>query len=88
MCFVRNLSCVIVKCEMPIFSSGSQSQGTSVGEVVQESGEVGADPEVDKDEIDEEEEGVNDSTYQTEEEPTTETESEDDGDCDKGQRKG
>jgi len=65
-----------------IFSSGNQGQDTSAGDAVQESGEVGADPEKEKDAI-EEEEGVDDSTYETEEEPTTGTESEDDGDFDK-----
>ena len=71
---------------MAIFSSGNQGQDTSAGDAVQESGEVGADPEKDKDAI-EEEEGVDDSTYETEEEPTTGTESEDDGDFDKNQHK-
>jgi len=69
-----------------IFSSGNQGQDTSAGDAVQESGEVGADPEKEKDAI-EEEEGVDDSTYETEEEPTTGTESEDDGDFDKNQHK-
>ena len=71
---------------MAIFSSGNQGQDTSAGDAVQESGEVGADPEKEKDAI-EEEEGVDDSTYETEEEPTTGTESEDDGDFDKNQHK-
>jgi len=70
-----------------IFSSGNQSQDTSAGDAVQESGEVGADREKNKDAIEEEEEGVDDSTYETEEEPTTGTESEYDGDFDKNQHK-
>lgn len=69
-------------------SSGMKRQDNLNTDVVEESVAVSAYPRTDEVDISEEEGGTDDSTHETEEEPTTEAKSEDDEHLDKSQHKG
>ena len=62
-----------------------KSQNNLNTDAVEESVAVSCNPGADEGDISEEEGGTDDSTYETEEEPTTEVESEEDEDLDRSQ---